>query len=157
MAEVKLPQNIIDRFDDKAMAIVGFDQVMKTSQGDVSVPINVAYNHHFESEMVGKHAKIEKITNPNDPRIRDYYGHGRPDPNVAYIIHDTRDSNDNDISVSQAFGAGNGGEYRKSFHGYAPGYAQVIESPTSIYITPMQIDTWHRDKMNISAGSPFVS
>ena len=159
MEEVKLPQNIIDRFDNKAMAIVGFevDQVMKTPNGDVSVPINVAYNHHFESEMVGKHAAIEKVTDPDDPRIPDFYGHGRPDPNVAYIIHDTRESDDNEVPVSQAFGAGNGGEYRKSFHGYAPGYAQAIESPTSMYITPMQIDTWNREKMNSTGGSPFVS
>ena len=37
-----------------------------------------------------------------------------------------------------------------SFHGYAPGFAQVIESPRSFQITPMQIDTWHRERMNIS-------
>jgi len=129
---------------------------MKTPKGDISVPINVAYNHHFESEMVGKHAEIEKITNMDDPRVRDFYGHGRPDENVAYVIHDTRESNDNNVPVSQAFGAGNGGEYRKSFHGYAPGYAQAIDSPTSIYITPMQIDTWNRDRMNSTGGSPFV-
>jgi hypothetical protein len=41
------------------------------------------------------------------------------------------------------------------FHGYAPGYAQIIESPTQFQITPMQIDTWNRDKMNLT-GSPFV-
>ena len=41
-------------------------------------------------------------------------------------------------------GGGNGGEYRKTFHGYAPSYAQIIESPTEMQITPMQIDTWNR-------------
>ena len=40
---------------------------------------------------------------------------------------------------------------------YAPSYAQIIESPTEMQITPMQIDTWNRDKMNLSTNSPFVS
>ena len=41
------------RFDGKGMAVVGFeiDQVRRTDSGDVSVPISVAYNHHFESTM----------------------------------------------------------------------------------------------------------
>ena len=36
---------------------------------------------------------------------------------------------------------GNGGEYRKSYHGYPAGFAQLIESPTHFHIQPMQIDT----------------
>ena len=36
---------------------------------------------------------------------------------------------------------------------YAPGYAQVIESPQQFQITPMQIDTWNRDKTP-KAGEP---
>jgi hypothetical protein len=38
-----------------------------------------------------------------------------------------------------------GGESRKSFHGYPDGFAQLIESPQSWHITPMQIDTRNRD------------
>ena len=56
------------------------------------------------------------------------------------------------LPSSTALGAGNGGEYRKSFHGYAPGYGQVIESPQSLQLTPMQIDTWNRDKMDLVSG-----
>ena len=39
-----LPEDLVHRFDGKAMAIVGveMDQVMKTPDGDVSVPINCA-------------------------------------------------------------------------------------------------------------------
>ena len=37
----------------------------------------------------------------------------------------------------------------------AAGFAQVIDSPHSIQITPMQIDTWNRDHMNLTGG-PFV-
>ena len=61
-----------------------------------------------------------------------------------------------DLPSSTAIGAGNGGEYRKSFHGFAPGYGQVIESPQSLQLTPMQIDTWNRDKMDLRTGEPFV-
>ena len=49
-----------------------------------------------------------------------------------------------------------GGEYRKTFHAYAPPYAQLVESPTTLAGVAMQIDTWHRDAMNLT-GSPFVS
>eukprot|EP00944_MAST-04C_sp_MAST-4C-sp1_P011412 g11412.t1 len=162
MDKVELPANIVKRFDGKTMAVVGFevDQVFK-GETDVSVPINVAYNHHFESEMLGKGASVEKITlqGPNDPRApkAGAMGHGRPDPNTLYAIKDNRET-PKDIPNHQAFGAGNGGEYRKSFHGYSPGYAQLIDSPQSIYITPMQIDTWNRDKMNkTDPAGKFVS
>lgn len=56
---------------------------------------------------------------------------------------------------SAMFDDGNGGEYRRSFHAYAPPFAQLVESPTTISGIAMQIDTWNRDKMNLT-GSPFV-
>lgn len=31
-------------------------------------------------------------------------------------------------------------QYRKSFHGYPPGTAQLLDSPTEFIITPMQIE-----------------
>ena len=40
-----------------------------------------------------------------------------------------------------------GGEYRKSLHAYAPPFAQMVESPTVLSGSPMQIDTWNRAKM----------
>ena len=49
------------------------------------------------------------------------------------------------VPTSMVFGYANGGEFRKSFHGVAPPYAQVVDSPTTIDVTPMQIDTWNRD------------
>ena len=55
-----------------------------------------------------------------------------------------------------AFASANGGEYRKSYHGFAYPTAYVIDSPQSLHVMPMQIDTWNRDHMNISGGSPFV-
>merc|ERR1719199_1071109 len=52
---------------------------------------------------------------------------------------------DPSIPTSQIISEGNGGESRKSFHGYPTGFAQLVESPTTWHITPMQIDTRNRD------------
>merc|ERR1719510_1684381 len=45
LPEVKLPEEIVERFDGKIMAIYGWewDQVYRTEKGDVSVPMSVAY------------------------------------------------------------------------------------------------------------------
>eukprot|EP01060_Flectonema_neradi_P014145 TRINITY_DN20862_c0_g1_i1.p1 TRINITY_DN20862_c0_g1~~TRINITY_DN20862_c0_g1_i1.p1 ORF type:complete len:767 (+),score=171.44 TRINITY_DN20862_c0_g1_i1:37-2337(+) len=156
---VKLPQDIVDRYAGKGMAIVGFeaDQVRQTPQGDVQVPINVAYNHHFESTMAGAKSKLEKVhfDGPNDPRrtkLESSMGHRLPDD--YYLVKDL--APDNSIPTALHFGASNGGEYRKSFHGLPPGYAKVIDSPETFQFTPMQIDTWNRDKMNLTGPTKFV-
>ena len=38
-----------------------------------------------------------------------------------------------------------GGEFRKSYHGYPSGYAQLIHSPSEWVVKPMQIDTHNRN------------
>ena len=38
-----------------------------------------------------------------------------------------------------------GGEFRKSYHGYPAGYAQLIQSPHQWVVEPMQIDTHNRE------------
>mmetsp|Transcript_48596 Transcript_48596/g.135802 ORF Transcript_48596/g.135802 Transcript_48596/m.135802 type:complete len:784 (-) Transcript_48596:90-2441(-) len=159
---VRLPEEVVQRYaNGGAMAVVGFelDQVRRTPDGDVSVPINVAYNHHFESTMVGAGVHLEKIhpSGPTDPRLPKHHvdmGHG-----VASEVWVPRDTNlhaNGGLPRQQDFSAANGGEVRKSFHGFPPGYAQIIQSPEQLQITPMQIDTWHREHMNLT-GSPFVS
>jgi hypothetical protein len=59
------------------------------------------------------------------------------------------------VPTSAMFDDGNGGEYRKSLHVYAPPFAQLVDSPDKINGIAMQVDTWHREKMNVS-GSVFV-
>jgi hypothetical protein len=107
--------------------------------------------------MVGKKSRLERIVfdGPDDPRIAEIEaktGHGIPH-HAHYVVRDLAPGNA--LPTSAGFSAGNGGEYRMSFHGYAPGFVQVIESPTQFQITPMQIDTWNRDEMNLT-GSKFV-
>ena len=75
---VDLPPSIVSQFKNKGMAVVGFemDQVRRVKQKDgtvldVSVPINVVYNHHFESKMIGSAAKFKHVvfTGKKDPRL----------------------------------------------------------------------------------------
>ena len=63
-----LPDDIIRRYDGKAIAIVGLeiDQVRKTEHGDVPVPINVAYNHHHDTAVVGKGARLVEVAHEDE-------------------------------------------------------------------------------------------
>lgn len=160
---VDIPDDIVKRFDGKGMAVVGFevDQVRRTDHGDVSVPITVAYNHHFETTMIGKAARFQQqeLQGPNDPRAHGSHGHGAPlnwRPGDAQWTVQEPEPVAGAIPNRQDFRGANGGEFRKSFHGYPPGFAQVVASPTQFQITPMQIDTWNREKMNISHPTRFV-
>jgi len=46
------------------------------------------------------------------------------------------------------YGYANGGEFQKSYHGLAPPFAQIVESPRQVHVYPMQIDTWNRNMNN---------
>merc|ERR1719147_119636 len=71
--------------------------------------------------------------------------HGAPAFFHTFRREDITDPNsDSDVPTSQFFSEGNGGEFRKSYHGYPRGMAQLIESPTTFHIQPMQIDTKNR-------------
>merc|ERR1719261_300425 len=71
--------------------------------------------------------------------------HGAHEKNLIIDKPSAADRKDTSIPTGQMFSEGNGGESRKSFHGYPNGFAQLIESPTMWHITPMQIDTRNRD------------
>ncbi|KAK3083427.1 hypothetical protein FSP39_022315 [Pinctada imbricata] len=147
-----IPKEIVDRFKGKVMAITGYeqDQVMVSPVGqpgvnpenDVSVPINWAYNHHYMAWMTGAHSKMVKIPNP-DPN--DVSAHGSPMRWMAVDLPSAQDRQYSNVPTSQMFSEGNGGESRKSYHGYPNGFAQLIDSPNEWHITPMQIDTRNRD------------
>jgi hypothetical protein len=145
-----LPEAIQQRFKGKVMAITGYeqDQVMVSPVGkpgqfpenDVSVPINWAYNHHYMAWMTGAHSEMHR--EKADP---DGMAHGASSMMMARDLPSAALREDTSIPTSQMFSEGNGGESRKSFHGYPNGYAQLIESPSTWHITPMQIDTRNRD------------
>ena len=164
LPQAELPDHIKQQFNDSAMAIIGYevDQVRKkgdkdfdgsTLQEDVSVPINVAYNHHHDAFFTGRHSRMEKVAyDPHDHSISPIQ---RADPNFLHIPVEQSPS-PRGLPTSSHLAAGNGGEYRKSYHGFASSTAYVIDCPSSLTVVPMSIDTWNRDEMNVT-GSKFVA
>lgn len=159
LAPTELPAAMVAKYNGTKAAIVGWemDQVRVTPRGDVSVPISASYNHHFTSVIAGAGATFEKIKfdGPRDPRAAEYglveRSHGRVNwDEPQYVVAG---------GEAHPFSSGNGGEYRKTQHGFAPGYALVVDSPRSVQVTPMQIDTWNRDEMDIDGPlpPPFVA
>lgn len=152
MGPYSLPDHIVERFKGKVMAIMGYehDQVMVTPTGqpgvnpeaDVSVPFTWAYNHHYAIWMTGEHSEMQlKHVAPDDPMA-----HGATTHWVAVDKPSASSrKNNTDIPTSQFFSEGNGGESRKSYHGYPAGYAQLVDGADSWHLTPMQIDTRNRD------------
>lgn len=147
-----LPANIVQRFAGKVMAVTGYemDQVMVEPQGqpgvnpaaDVSVPINWAYNHHYMMWMTGAHSFLRKVP----AERKDPMSHGGTSKFIAVERPSAQLLKmDPPVPTSQMFSEGNGGESRKSYHGYPEGFAQLMHSPQSWHITPMQIDTRNRD------------
>ena len=146
LPEVDLPVDVVARFDGKAMAVVGFeiDQVRRLdandSTKDVSVPINIAYNHHYGANMHGKGTVRgwERITAYNASDTSRIAHHPSPKPGfreVAKVLEPNREG----YPSSFVFGYSNGGEFRKTYHGLAPPYAQIIGSPQRIAMSPMQV------------------
>ena len=114
-------------------------QVRTTADGgDSSVPISALYLHHFTGSMIGEGARYRKVTldGPDDPRaaqLKEQSGlHGMVAWDMPhYIVEPRRTQSDpTGRSSHQSFASANGGEYRKSYHGFAPGYALVVDSPT---------------------------
>ena len=141
---VNLPQEIRNRFSNSSMAITGYevDQVHVNPDGtEHTIPLNQLYNHHYFVTMVGGTGKLVKVS--------------KSDPRLAGAVYDERSAHPLDDEIwavlpeegasSTIFAEGNGGEFRKTFHGYPIGYGQVISSPTLLDIIPMHIDTRNRD------------
>jgi len=150
-----LPPDIVKRFAGKTIAVTGYehDQVMVQPVGqpgvnpdkDVSVPINWAYNHHYEFWLTGKNAEMMWVPAAKN----DHYANEKRQKLVAV----ERASSDplaakrlgNGLPTSSWFSEGNGGESRKSFHGYPKGFAQLIDLPIQWHLLPMQIDVRNRE------------
>ena len=91
-----LPPDIIKRFANKTMAIVGYeqDQVMVTPTGkpgvnpseDVSVPINWAYNHHYMAWMTGADSELRKVPIAEGDDVYANGAHGQTEVNKAFDL-----------------------------------------------------------------------
>jgi hypothetical protein len=145
MPSVPLPDEIVARFQNKTMAIRGYevDQVMRTEKGDVAVPITWAYNHHFIAFLGGKGSYLEYERDDLEAR-KHGYAHGA-DGYWTMKKRTTANEIADGLPASVVFSEGNGGEMRGSYHGYPKGYAQLIHAPQTFSVNPMQIDTKNRD------------
>jgi len=157
---IKLPEEMVKKYAGKAAAIVGWeiDQVRKTDKGDVSVPVSASYNHHYTAQIIGGSARFKKVMldGPHDPRVEALRqrSHGMVAIDQPHYLVEEGEESALGVPQWQWFSSANGGEYRKTFHGFTPGYVMIVDSPTEVQMTPMQIDTWNRDKMNISTNGP---
>jgi hypothetical protein len=106
---------------------------------DVSVPLTFTYNHHYMMWITG--ARTELVRVQADPD--DTTAHGAPTKLVPRTLGGYAPPDN--LPSSTLFSEGNGGESRKSFHGYPDGFAQLLHSPTKWHVTPMQIDVRNRD------------
>jgi len=147
MESVPLDEAIVKRFANKTMAITGYevDQVMKTPNGDVPVPITHAYNHHYVSFLNSEHVEMKHVHAPAGAKP---HGCGHSDKfwtavpkKGAPVFKDGARS----MPLTTLFSEGNGGEFRGSYHGYPRGYVQLIHAPTTFVVNPMQIDTKNRE------------
>ena len=156
-APIDLPPQIVSRFKDKVMVITGYevDQVTHSgpkpgyvrtqdalggfscypdcSEGDKSVPMYHAYNHHYFSWLTGSDAEMYELEEATHM------------PNPTTTGFRRKEGTEHGYPVSIVFKENPGGEFRKSYHGYPNGYGQFIHSPSQWIVEPMQIDTHNRN------------
>eukprot|EP00944_MAST-04C_sp_MAST-4C-sp1_P015663 g15663.t1 len=156
---INLPPSLVKRFEGKVMAITGYevDQVIHegpepgstttaTELGgfscypscdkngeDKSVPIYNAYNHHYFSWLTGADAEMYESRSLGNV------------PNPTSTAFRAKANTTHGYPASIVYKENPGGEFRKSYHGYPSGYAQLIASPTQWVVEPMQIDTHNRN------------
>ena len=149
MPEIPLSKEIVSRFNNKVMAVTGYemDQVIVHPNGtEESIPCSWSYNHHYVAHLQGANSKMIKVNTDPNYAMWDF-SHG-PESYKFVTINESIASKN--LATSQTFSSANGGESRGSFHGYPYNKAQLIHSPKSFYIQPMQIDTRNRDPKYIN-------
>ena len=96
------------------LKLVTIFQVIRTSEGDKSVPITWAYNHHYVSYLVSTYSKMAELEVESGGAAP--YGnlnHGAPTFWLAMPDEDVEDPRpESHVPISQFFSEGNGGEFR---------------------------------------------
>ena len=111
--------------------------------GHEDIPTTILRCNWRSSSSLPRPAQV-KLKGPRDPNR--HRGHPLPDGTVW--VGEARSDDpepDSPIPTATIFSEGNGGEFRKSFHGYGAPYAQLIASPRTWSMMPMQIDTKNRE------------
>ena len=89
---------------------------MKTSDGDKSVPITWAYNHHFEAYLSGGYSKMTQLDEESGGAYpHGHQNHGAPAFWMVLLDEDVEDPRPtSNVPASQFFSEGNGGEFRSA-------------------------------------------
>ena len=121
-----------------------------TDGSEESVPITQQYNHHHNAYFNGKATKLVDV-GPAGSKLVPMHGgiRSRWEPRPVPSFEGSNDNTNTDASPQVATSAfivdGNGGEFRKSFHGTGAGTAMLVQSPTSFGLQPMMINTKNPD------------
>ena len=154
MPEIPLSKELVSRFNNKVMAITGYEMdqvIVHPDKSEESIPCSWSYNHHYVAHLQGSNSKMIKVKNNPNYEMWDF-SHG-PESYKFVTINNSLTSEN--LATSQTFSSANGGESRGSFHGYPYNKAQLIYSPKSFYIQPMQIDTRNRDPKYINDKTQY--
>eukprot|EP00658_Telonema_sp_P-2_P017566 TRINITY_DN16837_c0_g1_i21.p1 TRINITY_DN16837_c0_g1~~TRINITY_DN16837_c0_g1_i21.p1 ORF type:complete len:697 (-),score=123.62 TRINITY_DN16837_c0_g1_i21:336-2426(-) len=152
---IRLPADFVSRFRGKIVALTGYevDSVRTMPNGtETSVPITEQYNHHHNAYLMGAAAKMVDV-GPGGSRRVPSHG-GLPSRWEPRLQPGTRSAAIDGQQVMQtAFIVdGNGGEYRKSFHGTAAGFAMLVQDPDHFVLEPMMINTKNPDGSSTPGG-----
>ena len=119
LAPTPMPPAMVKKYAGKAMAIVGWeiDQVRRTPDGDVSVPISATYNHHYTAQVIGAKAQFRKVmlSGPEDKYAAEVeaQSHGHVAWDQPHYVVEELEKPSNGGATSQAFSSANGGEYTR--------------------------------------------
>jgi len=168
---VPLPEAIVQRYNGSVMAITGFEvNIVEISEDGTEslVPCTHMYNHHWSNLMLGADAEplaadterdywtypgaATGTTELSHPHRGERWHRGTSWSEAKNQLAKTpggrhkgaRGPGDDPLATAPTatfFSEGNGNEHRLSFHGYAPGYAQLIASPTHFAPGLMFINT----------------
>lgn len=136
---VPLPSDFVAQYKGKVVAFTGYevDSVRTAADGtETSVPITDQYNHHYNAYVLGEAATMVDVgsTGRLGPHGRERW-EPRDIPWIPRAVANV------DIATGGFFVDGNGGEYRKSLHYTAQGYAILVDSPKDFQVQPMMINT----------------
>jgi len=154
MPEIPLSKEIVSRFNNKVMAITGYEMdqvIVYPNKTEESIPCTWSYNHHYVAHLQGANSKMVKVKSSPNYEMWDF-SHG---PESYKFVTMNESASPNNIATSQTFSSANGGESRGSFHGYPYNKAQLIHSPKSFHIQPMQIDTRNREPAYINDKTTY--
>ena len=133
---INLPKELVDRFKGKIMAITGYEVDQVTHSGP-------QIGSTTDSKKLGGFSCYPDCsdTDTSIPLYNAYNHHY-----FSWLVGSNVDhfSRPNGFPTRIVFKENSGGEFRKSYHGYPAGYAQLIESPDTWEVQPMQIDVHDR-------------